>query len=129
VTYQLALLPRNAPLRGPRDAARAPSQSRTGLWLLAALANGTSHLTGALKSDDTGHMAKALQAMGVHVEKPDDTSFLVVGNGCLAVSAEPLFLGNAGTATRFLTAAAAFADGPVVITGDAHMRKRRSLRS
>jgi 3-phosphoshikimate 1-carboxyvinyltransferase len=92
--------------------------------LLAALARGTSRLTGALKSDDTRHMAKALGAMGVHVEEPDDTSFAIVSNGRLAAPKEPLFLGNAGTATRFLTAAAALAEGSVVVTGDAHMRKR-----
>jgi 3-phosphoshikimate 1-carboxyvinyltransferase len=92
--------------------------------LLAALAHGTSHLTGALKSDDTRHMANALKAMGVLVEEPDDTSFVITGTGRLATPEEALFLGNAGTATRFLTAAAALAEGAVVVTGDAHMQKR-----
>nr|WP_272213077.1 hypothetical protein [Marinicella sp. W31]MDC2879021.1 hypothetical protein [Marinicella sp. W31] len=52
--------------------------------LLAGLARGTSRLTGALKSDDTRHMANALRAMGVSVEEPDDTSFVVTGTGRLA---------------------------------------------
>jgi 3-phosphoshikimate 1-carboxyvinyltransferase len=42
----------------------------------------------------------------------------------LRAPATPLFLGNAGTATRFLTAAAVLANGPVVIDGSPHMRKR-----
>ncbi|MGK9165194.1 3-phosphoshikimate 1-carboxyvinyltransferase [Inquilinus limosus] len=92
--------------------------------LLAALARGTSRLTGALKSDDTKLMAQALRAMGVAIDEPDDTSFTVTGTGRLQAPAEPLFLGNAGTATRFLTAAVTMVDGTVVVDGDAHMRKR-----
>ena len=92
--------------------------------LLAALARGTSRLTGALKSDDTRYMADALRAMGATIEEPDATSFVVAGTGRLHAPLKPLFLGNAGTATRFLTAAAVLADGPVMVTGDAHMQRR-----
>ncbi|AJY47955.1 3-phosphoshikimate 1-carboxyvinyltransferase [Martelella endophytica] len=92
--------------------------------LLAGLAKGTSRLTGALKSADTKHMANALRAMGVTVEEPDETSFVVTGAGRLEAPSGPLFLGNAGTATRFLTAAAASVDGTVIVDGDEHMRKR-----
>ncbi len=92
--------------------------------LLAALAKGESRLTGALKSDDTARMAEALIAMGVSVAEPDATTFVVRGDGRLRAPDQPLFLGNAGTATRFLTAAVALADGPVVVDGDGHMRKR-----
>lgn len=92
--------------------------------LLAALARGTSRLTGALKSKDTALMAAALRQMGVTVEEPDATSFIVTGHGYLAAPSEPLFLGNAGTATRFLTAAVALVDGTVVVDGDEAMRKR-----
>ena len=92
--------------------------------LLAALARGESRLTGALKSDDTSHMAVALRAVGVRVEEPDATSFVVTGDGRLRRPAAPLFLGNAGTATRFLTAACALVDGEVTIDGDAHMHRR-----
>ena len=92
--------------------------------LLAGLARGTSRLTGALKSDDTRHMANALRAMGVRVDEPDDTSFVVTGTGRLEAPSGPLFLGNAGTATRFLTAAAAAVEGIVIVDGDEHMHKR-----
>ena len=92
--------------------------------LLAGLARGRSRLTGALKSDDTRYMADALRAMGVTVDEPDATSFEVTGRGGLSTPGAPLFLGNAGTATRFLTAAAALADGEVLLDGDAHMRRR-----
>ena len=119
----LTLTPPSAPLRG--QVAVPGSKSVTNrVLLLAALAKGRSRLTGALKSDDTGYMAEALRAMGVQVSEPDATSFLVESDGTLHAPAAPLFLGNAGTATRFLTAAAALADGPVVIDGDRHMRTR-----
>ncbi|YAA61757.1 3-phosphoshikimate 1-carboxyvinyltransferase [Niveispirillum fermenti] len=92
--------------------------------LVAALASGTSRLTGALKSDDTSHMANALRQMGVTIAEPDATSFVVTGTGRLTAPEGPLFLGNAGTATRFLTAAVASVEGTVVVDGDTHMRKR-----
>lgn len=92
--------------------------------LLAGLAEGTSKLTGALKSDDTLYMADALRAMGVVVDEPDATTFIVQSKGILNQPEKPLFLGNAGTATRFLTAAVAMFDGTFVVDGDEHMRKR-----
>ncbi len=92
--------------------------------LIAALAQGQSHISGALKSDDTKYMARALGQLGVTVEDAGDTDFVVDSSGTLTPSQEPLFLGNAGTAVRFLTAAAANIDGTTVLTGDAHMQKR-----
>ena len=92
--------------------------------LIAALAKGESLLTGALSSDDTRYMAEALRQMGVEVFQPTATSYIVKSSGTLQPPAKPLFLGNAGTATRFLTAAAANVQGTVVIDGDEHMRKR-----
>lgn len=120
---QLTLVPPAHPLRG--KAAPPGSKSITNrALLLAALASGTSRLTGALKSDDTRYMAEALRAMGVEVKEPDDTSFTITSTGTLRAPATPLFLGNAGTATRFLTAAAATIDGIAIVDGDAHMQKR-----
>ncbi|TCR62191.1 3-phosphoshikimate 1-carboxyvinyltransferase [Bosea sp. BK604] len=120
---QLTIIPPEAPLRGRVLPPGSKSITNRAL-LVAALAKGTSTLSGALKSDDTLYMAQALRAMGVAVEEPDATTFVVTGDGTLRPPAAPLFLGNAGTATRFLTAAAALVDGEVVVDGDEHMRKR-----
>lgn len=120
---QLTIEPPRGPLLGRVTPPGSKSITNRAL-LLAALAEGTSRLSGALKSDDTTLMAAALRAMGVRIDEPDATTFVVSGSGRLRAPEGPLFLGNAGTATRFLTAAAALANGKVVIDGDAHMRKR-----
>src|SRR4051812_31336998 len=119
----LTLIPPAHPLVGRVSPPGSKSITNRAL-LLAALATGTSRLTGALKSKDTVLMAAALRQMGVSIEEPNSTSFVVIGTGRLAAPDAPLFLGNAGTATRFLTAAVATVDGTVIVDGDAHMRLR-----
>ncbi|MGF9693204.1 3-phosphoshikimate 1-carboxyvinyltransferase [Rhizobium sp. 0TCS1.26] len=123
---RLTIRPVTEPLQGRVSPPGSKSITNRAL-LLAGLARGTSLLTGALKSDDTRYMAQALRAMGVTVDEPDATTFVVTGTGELKAPAEPLFLGNAGTATRFLTAAVALGRGRYVVAGDQHMRKRPIL--
>jgi 3-phosphoshikimate 1-carboxyvinyltransferase len=119
----VAITPTDKPLVGRVTPPGSKSITNRAL-LLAALAEGTSHLTGALKSKDTALMATALRQMGVAVDEPDATSFTVTGSGRLAPPAAPLFLGNSGTTVRFLTAAVASVDGTVIVDGDENMRKR-----
>jgi 3-phosphoshikimate 1-carboxyvinyltransferase len=92
--------------------------------LVAALAKGRSRLTGILRSDDTAYMMTALEQMGVAIFQIDDTTIEIDGTGQLHAPEAPLFLGNAGTAVRFLTAAVSMVQGRVTVTGDAHMQKR-----
>jgi 3-phosphoshikimate 1-carboxyvinyltransferase len=125
-TDRLTIRPVTEPLQGRVSPPGSKSITNRAL-LLAGLARGTSRLTGALKSDDTRYMAQALRAMGVTVDEPDATTFVVTGTGELKAPADALFLGNAGTATRFLTAAVALGRGRYVIDGDQHMRKRPIL--
>lgn len=122
-TDSVTILPPTHALTGKVSPPGSKSITNRAL-LLAGLAQGTSRLTGALKSDDTRYMADALRQMGVTVEEPDATTFVVTSSGELKAPAEPLFLGNAGTATRFLTAALALGHGRYVVDGDEHMRKR-----
>jgi 3-phosphoshikimate 1-carboxyvinyltransferase len=123
---ELTITPPGHPLSGKVEPPGSKSITNRAL-LLAGLAKGKSHLSGALKSDDTLYMAGALREMGVKVTEPDATTFVVEGTGVLQQPEKPLFLGNAGTATRFLTAAGALVDGAVIIDGDEHMRKRPIL--
>lgn len=119
----LTVIPPASPLRGQVAPPGSKSITNRAL-LLAALARGTSRLSGALKSDDTRHMSEALRQMGVEVLEPDDTTFVVSSDGHLRAPNGPLFLGNAGTAVRFLAAAVASVDGAVTLDGDDYMRKR-----
>jgi 3-phosphoshikimate 1-carboxyvinyltransferase len=123
MTAALAITPPKRPLVGRVTPPGSKSITNRAL-LLASLARGTSRLTGALKSKDTTLMAAALRQMGVVIDEPDETSFVVTSAGFLKAPDAPLFLGNAGTAVRFLTAAVALCDGVVVVDGDEAMRKR-----
>lgn len=119
----LTIVPPAHPLVGRVSPPGSKSITNRAL-LLAALAEGTSRLSGALKSKDTTLMAAALRRMGVTVDEPDATSFVVTSSGRLQQPDGPLFLGNAGTATRFLAAAVATVKGEVIVDGDAEMRVR-----
>ncbi len=119
----LTIIPPEQPLTGRVVPPGSKSITNRAL-LMASLAKGTSRLTGALKSKDTSLMAAALRQMGVSIDEPDATSFVVRSAGFLSAPSEPLHLGNAGTAVRFLTAAVALVDGVVVVDGDEAMRKR-----
>ena len=113
--------------RGPLDATvRVPgSKSITNrAALVAALARGESRLDGALESDDTEAMRVALGALGVAIEARGTTWTVRGSGGKLTAPRAPLDARASGTTARFLTAAAALADGPVVIDGAPRMRER-----
>ena len=119
----VTVTPPGAALKGQVSPPGSKSITNRAL-LLAALAKGTSRLDGVLKSDDTRHMSNALRQMGVTIEEPNETTFVVTSNGRLQAPDTALFLGNAGTAVRFLTAAVATVDGSVTLDGDHYMQKR-----
>ncbi|MEN8231260.1 MAG: 3-phosphoshikimate 1-carboxyvinyltransferase [Thermodesulfobacteriota bacterium] len=92
--------------------------------IAAALADGESTLLGPLESEDTRYTAAALEQMGVTVEKARD-KWIVQGNGGrIATPDKEIFLGNNGTATRFLTSVTALGDGTFQISGDERMSER-----
>ncbi|MCK4871750.1 MAG: 3-phosphoshikimate 1-carboxyvinyltransferase [Phycisphaerales bacterium] len=91
--------------------------------LLASLADGVSTIRRPLVADDTQRMIDGLIGLGVRIT-PDDDGIRIVGSTGRFTGGAALRLGNAGTATRFLTAAACLASGPVTIDGDARMRER-----
>ncbi len=96
------------------------------MLLLAALAEGTTEIRELLASDDTHVMLMALQKLGVHwVQHSDSQDFAVTGTGgTLPVHSADLFMGNAGTAIRPLTAALAAIGGDYTVHGVARMHER-----
>ncbi|GAB4057716.1 hypothetical protein GCM10028811_05460 [Uliginosibacterium sediminicola] len=116
-----------APLRQARGTVRLPgskSISNRSL-LLAALAEGTTDIRDLLASDDTDRMLEALSLLGVSVEKTGERDYRVVGAPAgFANKNADLFLGNAGTAFRPLTAALALAGGTYKLHGVPRMHER-----
>ena len=93
--------------------------------LLAALAEGETEVRDLLASDDTARMLEALQALGVGVESLGGDAWRVRGcGGRFPVRQAELFLGNAGTAFRPLTAALALAGGDYELKGVTRMHER-----
>jgi len=93
--------------------------------LLAALAEGETEVRDLLASDDTGRMLDALKALGVGVTALGGENWRITGcGGRFPVRQAELFLGNAGTAFRPLTAALALAGGDYVLRGVARMHER-----
>ncbi len=93
--------------------------------LLAALAEGETQVCDLLSSDDTERMLEALSTLGVGVVDLGGSNWKITGcAGAFSVKQAELFLGNAGTAFRPLTAALALAGGDYVLKGVARMHER-----
>ena len=101
--------------------------------LLAALAKGTTKVTNLLDSDDIRHMLNALKALGVRYHLSDDKTICEIeglGGAFNIQDNLSLFLGNAGTAMRPLTAALCLkgtAEVEVILTGEPRMKERPIL--
>ena len=92
--------------------------------LLAALSRGQTTVHELLASDDTSVMLEALKQLGCKVTQNGDTA-VIEGLGGHAVNAKAaLFLGNAGTAMRPLTAALALLGGEFELSGVPRMHER-----
>lgn len=93
--------------------------------LLAALAEGTTTIYDLLASDDTLVMLGALRSLGIQWEQLDERTHVVHGaGGTLPNHEADLFMGNAGTAIRPLTAALAVIGGDFTLHGVSRMHER-----
>ncbi|MEI9865701.1 MAG: hypothetical protein WDN00_14345 [Limisphaerales bacterium] len=131
----IEIIPLSAPVRAEITVPGSKSITNRAL-LLAALADGEVTLTGALWSEDTQIMVECLKELGfvVHVthdpEEPCNRTVLVVGEGGLVPAGgterEPLelFVGNAGTAARFLAPLLCLGSGVYRLSGVPRMHER-----
>ena len=92
--------------------------------LLSAIALGSTRIDGLLQSDDTTVMLNALQQLGVQVTRHSAESVTVQGVSRFSVTQANLFMGNAGTAIRPLTAVLALMGGHYVLSGVPRMHER-----
>jgi 3-phosphoshikimate 1-carboxyvinyltransferase len=93
--------------------------------LLAALAHGTTDIHDLLASDDVERMLDALKALGVNLKQTGELDWQVEGTaGAFPVKEADLFMGNAGTAIRPLTAALALSNGSYRLSGVPRMHER-----
>jgi 3-phosphoshikimate 1-carboxyvinyltransferase len=92
--------------------------------LLAALSRGRTKVHDLLDSEDTAVMLAALKQLGCVIEQTGDVVTIDGLGGQLSGSKKKLFMGNAGTAMRPLTAALAMLGGEVELFGVARMHER-----
>ena len=93
--------------------------------LLSALARGETTVRDALDADDTRVMLAALQALGIGAMSASSPGIRIQGcAGAIPVGGADLFLGNAGTAFRPLTAVLALAGGEYRLSGVPRMHER-----
>ena len=94
--------------------------------LIASLANGTTRLTNALFSDDSCYFAKALQTLGFDVQLGEANHEMTIAGpgGKIPAEKAELFIGNAGTAARFLSAFLTLGNGEYILDGEPRMRER-----
>lgn len=120
----IEIFPATAPLDALVTVPGSKSLTQRAL-IAAALAEGLSTLRGPLASEDTRYTMTALRQLGVDIEDSDPSAWTVQGcGGRLQCPSGDIFLGNNGTATRFLTSLVALGQGRFRISGSERMAQR-----
>lgn len=121
----IEIQPLNSPVRGTIRPPGSKSLTNRAL-VVAALAEGTSHLTGVLDSRDTQVMLEALRRLGFAVAHDAGRHTVTIEGAAGAIPAEraDLDLENSGTSIRFLTALCTLGRGRYRLDGNARMRER-----
>ena len=114
------------PLAGAGGSVRLPGSKSISnrVLLLAALSHGRTTVHDLLASDDTAVMLAALRQLGCAVQQDGDTAVINGMGGQLIARKATLFMGNAGTAMRPLTAALALLGGEFELSGVPRMHER-----
>jgi 3-phosphoshikimate 1-carboxyvinyltransferase len=121
----LEISPVKKPLHATVSVPGSKSQTNRAL-LVAALAEGITTIENALFSDDTKYLAYALQTLGFKISLDQTNSEMtILGLGGKIPKKEAnLYIGNSGTAARFLTAFLTLGHGEYYLRGDNRMRER-----
>jgi 3-phosphoshikimate 1-carboxyvinyltransferase len=121
----LRITPVNHPLNATVHVPGSKSLTNRAL-LIASLADGTTRLTNAIFSDDSRYFANALQTLGFNVQLDESSHEMTITGlgGRIPAKKAELFIGNAGTAARFLTAFLTLGHGEYILDGEPRMRER-----
>jgi len=92
--------------------------------LLAAMAEGTTRVTNCLDADDTRYALEALRTIGFAAEGTFKEGVAIGARLSMSANEVPIFIGNAGTAMRFLTGWLAFTPGRFLLHGEQRMHQR-----
>jgi 3-phosphoshikimate 1-carboxyvinyltransferase len=94
--------------------------------LIASLAKGRTKIAHGLFSDDAGYFTESLKTLGFRIDSDATLSTYAVNglSGIIPANHANLYVGNAGTAARFLTAMLTLGEGKYTVDGDARMRQR-----
>ena len=116
-------IPESGPVHGTIRVPGSKSLTNRAI-LIGAFAKGISRLKGVLHSDDTKYMMNAWEHLGVTFRN-EGTSLEIEGcDGTPGPWSKPLYIGNSGTTSRFLTAALTLGKGKYLVTGNERMKNR-----
>jgi 3-phosphoshikimate 1-carboxyvinyltransferase len=114
------------PVRRAQGTVRLPGSKSISnrVLLLASLSQGTTEIAGLLDADDTRVMLAALRTLGIAFAEKESALHVTGAGGPFPVKQAELFLGNAGTAFRPLTAALGLSGGEYRLSGVPRMHER-----
>src|SRR5438045_9200423 len=92
--------------------------------LLGAMADGMTTITNCLDADDTRYALEALRTIGFAIDGMFKTGVTIGERISMSANEVPVFIGNAGTAMRFLTGWLSFTPGRFLLDGEERMRNR-----
>src|SRR6185295_7134183 len=92
--------------------------------LLGAMSSGETTITNCLDADDTRYALEALRAIGFRITGAIKGGVTIGERISMSANEVPVFIGNAGTAMRFLTGWLAFTPGRFLLQGEARMHQR-----
>jgi len=92
--------------------------------LVAAMSEGPTTITNCLDADDTRYALDALRAIGFDVAGSFKDGVRIGDRKSMSANEVPIFVGNAGTAMRFLTGWLAFTPGRFLLQGEKRMHER-----
>src|SRR5687768_2699769 len=116
-------IPKTGPINAVITAPPSKSYSVRAL-LLAAMAEGTTTITNCLDADDTRYAFEALRALGFEVGGSFQRELYIGPRTKMSANEVAIFVGNAGTAMRFLTGWLSFTPGRFLLQGEERMHQR-----